>query len=84
MKLRENQSVVCIVLVVRELLDFLSFLSADQWGKSAACVNIVSIQAPAFCWNKTRGGQMKNRSIKMFKKNAWPIFLADFFFSTQQ
>ena len=23
---------------------------------------------------------MKNRSIKMFKKNAWPIFLADFFF----
>lgn len=40
MKLRVNQSVICIVLVLRKLLYFLSFLLVDQWGKSATSIKI--------------------------------------------
>lgn len=64
MKLRLNLSVICIVLVVWTLLDSLSFLPVEQWGKSAAyCFNALA----AFCLKNPRG-EMKNRSIKMFKK----------------
>lgn len=55
MKLGVNQSDICIVLVLWELLYFLSFLLADQWGKSATGIKIFFFNTmPAFCWREKK------------------------------
>lgn len=57
MKLRVNQSVICIVLVLRKLLYFLSFLLVDQWGKSATSIKIVLIHCQRFVGEKNSAGE---------------------------
>lgn len=54
MKLRDNQSVICIMLVMWKLLYFLLFLSVDQWGTCAACSKTVAMHWKRFVFLKKK------------------------------